>query len=210
MYQELYEKSIDTAIITEDQSTNTLENFANSMNSSQGQEILNGMKKAGVLATNFHVPRGENIACLFAPGAELEKGLSAQEVLTRRVAEAKNGDVYKQILGWMSDPTNPDFRARESMEKVWSKGLNDPEFLTYWLGYIGMVEDPRVLQATVQKLNSDATRGQAIEAFGKANLDFNSLSASDLTQLSQEEFRQIADKLQILSTGEYRANPNTK
>ncbi len=209
MYQELYGKPIDSAILTEDQSTNTLTNFAHSMDSVQGQEILDGMIKAGVLAANFHVPRGEDIATLFAPGASLEKGVSAQDMLSKRVMEAKNGEVYKKILDWMSDPSNEDLRAREGWEKVWLKGLNDPQILTYWLGYLGMVEDPRILQNTVQRLNVDqARRNQAILAFSQAGLDFDQLSATDLTNLPQDEFRQIAEKLKILTTKEYRAMPN--
>lgn len=210
MYQELYGKPIDSAIIIEDQSTNTLMNFAHSMDSVQGQEILDGMIKAGVLAANFHVPRSEDIATLFAPGASLEKGVSAQDMLSERVMEKKNGEVYGKILDWMSDPNNKDLRAREGWEKVWSKGLNDPQLLTYWLGYLGMVEDPRILQNTVQKLNLDqARRGQAMLAFNQAGLDFDQLSATDLANLPQDEFGQIAEKLKILTTKEYRAMPNS-
>ena len=208
MYEELYGKSIDSAIVTEDRSTNTLENFANSMNSDQGQEILNGKIKTGVLAADFHVPRGEDIACLFAPGAELEKGLSAQDVLTKRVAEAKNKDVYQQILNWMSDAKNPDLRAREGLEMVFSKALRDPDLLTYWLGYVGIVEDPRVLQATVERLNLDPLlKSQATDAFKLAGLDYNELAGVDLTQVPQDDFRQIAEKLKVLMTKEYRKMP---
>jgi hypothetical protein len=208
MYQELYGKSIDLAIVTEDRSTNTLENFANSMNSDQGQEILNGKIKTGVLAADFHVPRGEDIACLFAPGAELDKGLSAQEVLLKRVAEAKTKVVYQQILNWMSNTKNPDLRAREGMEKVFSEALHDPDLLTYWLGYVGIVEDPRALQATFEQLNSDPLlKPQATDAFKLAGLDYNKLAGVDLTQMSHDDFRQIAEKLKILMTKEYRKMP---
>jgi len=208
MYQELYGKSIDSVIITEDQSTNTLTNFARSINSAEGQEILDGMIKAGVLAANFHVPRGEDIATLFAPGVSLEKGVPAQDLLSERVMETKNGEVYSKILDWMSDPQNPDLRARGSMEEVWSKGLNDPEFLAYWLGYVGMVKDPRVLQATVQGLNVDPLRrAQAVEVFKIAGLDYNGLIGLDLTQMPQAEFKAIADKLTILATAGYRKMP---
>jgi hypothetical protein len=209
MYQEQYGKPIDSVIVLEDKSTNTLTNFAHSMDSQDGKAILDGMIKAGVLGTNFHVPRGEDIATLFAPGTELANGVSAQSLLSERVTEMKNGEVYRKILDWMSDPENSDLRAREAWEKVWSHGLNDPELLTYWLGYLGMVEDPRVLQDTVQKLNSDPDRrNQAILAFYQADrLDFEQLSATDLTSLPQEEFKQIAEKLTILTMPGHRAMP---
>lgn len=206
-YQEIYGKPIDSVIIIEDRSTNTLENFANSINSDQGQDILNGMKNTGVLAANFHVPRGEDIAYLFAPGGNFEQGSSAQQVLSTRI-EGRNKQTYERILNWMSDPRNQDLRAREGMEKVWTGALNDPELLTYWLGYIGVVEDPRVLQSTVQRLNSDPTwRSQAVNAFNKVGLDFNTLASTELTKMDLTQFRQIADKLKILSTKEYRAMP---
>ena len=207
-YQEQYGRPIDSVIVLEDKSTNTLTNFAHSMDSMDGKAILDGMIKAGVLGTNFHVPRGEDIAMLFAPGVELQKGTSAQDILEKRVIGSEVEEEYRKILGWMSDPENSDLRAREAWEKVWSHFLSDPELLTYWLGYLGMVEDPRVLQNTVQKLNSDPDRrNQAILAFNQAGLDFDQLSSSDLTSLPAEDFKQIAEKLTILSTPEYRAMP---
>ena len=207
-YQEQYGKPIDSVIVLEDQSTNTLTNFAHSIDSMDGKAILDGMIKAGVLATNFHVPRGEDIATLFAPGAELQKGTSAQDILEKRVIGSKVEEEYKKILDWMSDPNNEDLRAREAGERRWTKGLNDPDFLSYWLGYLGIVKDPRVLQDTVQRLNKDPDRrNQAVLVFNQAGLDFDQLSASDLTSLPEEDFKQIAQKLTILSTPEYRAMP---
>jgi hypothetical protein len=207
MYQDIYGKSIDSSILIEDRSTNTLENFANSMNSEQGHEMLDGMKSAGVLAADFHVPRGEDIAYLFTPGGNLDHGNSAQSIL-RQVAELKNKQSYARIIKWMSDPDNQDFRAREAMEKIWTGALKDPELLTYWLGYIGTVEDPRVLQSTVKKLSSEpAWKIQAQNAFRQADLDFDSLAATDLTKIDSNQFKQIADKLKILTSKEYRAMP---
>lgn len=207
MYQDIYGKPIDSAILIEDKSTNTLENFANSINSEQGQEILDGMKKAGVLAADFHVPRGEDIAYLFAPGGNFEQGSSAQSVLGQR-AESNNKQTYGRIIKWMSDPDNQDFRAREAMEAIWTGALKDPELLTYWLGYIGIVEDPRVLQSTVRRLSSDpAWKTQAQNAFSQADLDFDSLTTTDLTKMDPNQFKQIADNLKLLATKEYRAMP---
>jgi len=207
MYQEKYGRPIDSSIIIEDGSTNTLENFANSLNSDEGKDMLNGMKKTGVLSADFHVPRAEDIAYLFAPGGNFKEGDSAQKILEQRI-EGKNRASYKKILNWMTDPSNTDLRARTSMEQVWHGALKDPELLTYWLGYIGIVEDPRVLQSTVRRLNLDKTlKGHATDAFSRVGLDFSSIAAVDLIKMDSAEFRQITDKLKVLTTKEYRAMP---
>ncbi len=207
MYQDIYGKPIDSVILIEDESTNTLENFANSINSGQGKDILDGMIKVGVLAANFHVPRGEDIAYLFAPGGNFEQGSSSQQVLSARI-EGKNKQTYEGILNWMSDPQNQDLRARIGMEKIWTEALNDPELLTYWLGYIGIVEDPRVLQSTMQRLNSDpAWRSQAVSAFSQVGLDFDSLTTENFTKIVPQNFKEISDKLKMFILKENRAMP---
>ena len=139
---------------------------------------------------------------------EKRGGISTRNIKTGEVKPVGNKDTYTRILNWMVDPQNADLNARASNEVDFSTGLKDPVYLTYWLGYIGFVEDPGVLQKTIKRLASDpAFVPQAIDAFNIAGLNFADLANTDVTQLPQSQFKEIADKLKILTTTEHRKMP---
>lgn len=209
MYQEKYGRSIDEALILEDSSTNTLENLANSLN--QNPELLDDPTKLGLLATDFHIDRSERIAALFTPGKEASRTDGAQDVLMSRlegrVTEEKNKATYREILNWMTDPANPDLVKRQGQEARWTSGLVEPQFINYWLGYIGLVKDPVVLQNTVERFREDpAWIDAARVAFGTAGLSFDQLP-TDLRAIPKEEFASIAEKLTVLASQENRVMP---
>lgn len=224
LYQEKFGKPIEDAIILEDASLNTLENFANTVNLNP-QVLEPGV--AGGLATDFHAPRTERIGFLFT-GEDGFDSLSAQSVLNQRLGErnakreglnsvnAKTGElkpvgnkmIYQEIVDWMLNPKNADLGARSANEKAFDGALQDPELLTYWLGYVGIVEDPRVLTKTVQRLSSDPRFSAAAqEAFNLAGLDFTIISKTDLINMDKFEFDSIREKLRVLMTKEYRKMP---
>lgn len=218
-------KSIEDALILEDRSTNTLENFANTVN--LNPEVL-GQNNTRGLAADFHVPRTERIAYLFTGNSDI-KSDSVQGLLQNRFDQRNkkregvlvgrkdqlvvlkpvgNKEIYAKILNWMINPKNTDANARIANEKVFDSALQDPELLTYWLGYVGIVEDPRVLQKTIQRLSSDpAFVPHAVQAFSLAGLDFAELAKIDMNSLLQSQFKEIANKLKILTAREFRAMP---
>jgi len=65
-YEKIHGKPIESAIMLEDASTNTLENLANSIN--ENPDLLKDQKTLGLLATDFHIDSSEKITALFAPG----------------------------------------------------------------------------------------------------------------------------------------------
>lgn len=224
LYQEKYGKPITEAILTEDRSTNTLENFALTVN--LNPDVLEKGVASG-LAAGFHAPRTERIGFLFT-GEEGFQSESVQELQQQRldasnqrregldVVNKTTGEVkpvgdkvmYQEILDWMNNPTNSDLNQRVSNEKDFDGALQDPDFLTYWIGYLGIVENPIVLQKTVQRLSSDPKYSEAAtEAFGLAGLDFSKVSSRDLTTMPKEEFDSIREKLRILMTPEFRRMP---
>lgn len=223
LYQEKYGKPIEEAILTEDRSLNTLENFANTVN--LNPEVLEKGVASG-LAANFHVPRTERIGFLFTgeevPGEsaqalqqsrldEINKRREGIDVVTKKTGEVKPvgaKDSYQEILDWMIDPKNEELGKKSANEKDFDGALQDPDFLTYWIGYIGIVEDPRVLQKTVQRLASDLRYSEAAtQAFGLAGLDFSKISGRDLMTMPKDEFDSLREKLRILMTKEYRRMP---
>ncbi len=223
LYEERYGKPITDAILTEDRSTNTLENFANTVN--LNPEALESGVASG-LAADFHVPRTERIGFLFT-GEEVpwesaqalaqsrldainerREGVNTLNTKTGEVKPAGNKEMYQEILDWMTDPKNEELGKKSSNEREFDGALQDPDFLTYWIGYIGIVEDPRVLQKTVQRLSSDPRYSEAAtQAFGLAGIDFSKLSGKDLTIMPKTEFDLVREKLRILMTKEYRRMP---
>ncbi len=223
LYQEKYGKPIKDVILTEDRSTNTLENFANTVN--LNPEVLEKGVASG-LASDFLVPRTERIGFLFTgeevPGESAQvlqqsrldavnqrrEGINIENTKTGEVKPAGAKDSYQEILDWMIDPKNEELGRKSANEKDFDDALQDPDFLTYWIGYIGIVENPIVLQKTVQRLSSNPRYSQAaIEAFSTAGLDFSEISARDLTSMPKEEFDSVREKLRILMTKEYRRMP---
>lgn len=223
LYQEKYGKPIEDAILTEDRSTNTLENFANTVN--LNPEVLKNGVASG-LASDFHFPRTERIGFLFTgeevPGEsaqglqqsrldEINKRREGVNVVTKKTGEVKpvgEKDTYQEILDWMIDPKNEELGKKSANEKDFDGALQDPDFLTYWIGYVGIVEDPRVLQKTVQRLSAEPRYAEAAtQAFGLAGLDFSKVSSKDLAAMPRQEFDSIREKLRILMTKEYRRMP---
>lgn len=213
-------RSIEEALILEDRSTNTLENFAKTVN--LNPEFLDSQSTGG-LAAGFHAKRTERIAYLFIGNEEI-KSDSAQGLLQERLdrknerrrdidtVDIKTGDVkpvgnnvtYMKIIDWMTDPENKDANTRSANEAAFEVALHDPEMLTNWLGYIGFVDNPRVLQLTVERLSSDPEYvSQDTEAFSLAGLDFSELAQRDIRSLPQSQLIEITDKLKILMTPEY-------
>ncbi len=217
LYQEKYGRPIEDAILTEDRSKNTLENFANAIN--LNPQVLESGVASG-LGSDFHVPRTERIGFLFT-GDETFQSESAQALQQSRldavnqrreginVTNTKTGEVkpagskdsYQEILDWMNSPENEELAKKASNETEFDEALQDPGYLTYWIGFIGIVEDPRVLQRTVQRLSSDQRYSEsATEVFSRAGLDFTKISNTDLTGMPKEEFDDLREKLRVIMT----------
>ncbi|MCL5795148.1 MAG: YdcF family protein [Patescibacteria group bacterium] len=200
IFQEKYGKSIEGSIVVEDASTNTLENLAYTLNNDP--DILkkdNKDNKVGLLGADFHLRRIAILAKIFGIQQAPRGELSAQEILRER-AQLSNKENYNKMMEYLKNALdNADLRNRILGEERWERGLIDENYIAYWLGYLGKVKDPKVLKQVIICLKNPKWVNEARGVFQKINLDFDKLSEQDLENLPEEEFTNLAEKINIIS-----------
>jgi len=211
LYLKKFGKSIETAVIVEDKSTNTLENFAFTVNNNP--DLLDQEKNIGLLGADFHVGRISVIANLFSVQEAPDGQIRAQNELKKR-AIARKKLTYQNMLNYMTNAlANSDLQQRIKGEERWESGLVDPQYLNYWLGYIGLVEDPQVLQNVVSCLNSPQWIESARLSFKTAGLDFDTIAQEDLIKFQTQEqakYKELREKLVSLKSKQLRVMPPEK
>lgn len=183
-YKAMTGRSIAEALVLEAGSTNTLENFALTLN--KHPELLTG-EKVGLMGADFHVRRMKVLADLYGVPVARRGGISAQDVLEQRAAERRKGR-YQEMLDWMGDALrNPDLRGRLKGEERWESGLVDEKYLAYWIGYAGYLEDPKLIMNILEALKDPSWRAGAEREFTRVGLDFNTFADTDLAKLRDEQ-----------------------
>lgn len=206
-YQKLNKQSIESALVVEDASTNTLQNFALTMNTHPG---LTQGEQVGVLGSDFHVRRIKVLADLY--GVPVVRGgeLSAQDMLEQKAANRRKGR-YEKILQWMGDAfRNADLRNRLKGEERWESGLVDEKYLAYWIGYAGYLEDPKLIMNILEVLKDPSWRAGAEREFARVGLDFNQFADTDLAELRDtkpDDYRDFKTRLLKLSHYTVRVLP---
>ena len=192
LYQSKYGKPIEDAIRLEDRSTNTLENFAYTINNNPN--ILQKDEKIGLLAADFHLRRAALLAHLFSVSESSRGQLSAQELLKER-AEIRGKDTLVDMQNYLRDAlNNPDLRQRLLGEERWERGLVDESFLAYWVGYLADVQNPTVVQQVMNSLKDDKWAYVVRSEFVRADLNFDEFSNEDLEKLKDknpEKYEQL-------------------
>ncbi|QQG44231.1 MAG: YdcF family protein [Candidatus Roizmanbacteria bacterium] len=208
-YGSFFEKKcgfpIDKAIILEESSTNTLENFAFTIN--DNPEILDPNLKIGFITSSFHLKRVNHIARIFSIFTNHEQK-TAQDLLKELKSEKKLIDNLiwpniKNISNLQTDIINQH-------EKRWLLGLSHPDYLAYWLGYLGLVKHPAVIQNALNLLNSDPWIETARIVFKNMGLNFDDYKNEDLMHLSknnQARYNLLIENLQKLKTPSLRRLP---
>lgn len=221
LYQERYGKPIEEAIQFEDASTNTLLNFANSIN--KNPSLISSEGETGFLATDFHIRRCLFLAKLFsmieAPpenlAAEAQRLLAeldqifnvqgpiikAQTILGER-AKIRGKQTYQEIQEWLLNlEENIDLQERVKGEKRWTRGLTDPSFLEYFACYFGQFNNPETLKPLQNFLGLLRQPGwfqKAGEVFKRMGLNLDEFKPEDLPQLLKEDpekFQQLTEGL---------------
>lgn len=200
LYLKKYGRNIDEVIKIEDVATNTLENFACSIN--KYPELLTEDAKVGFLTANHHLDRVQGLAKLFS----LNGGkLCAQEILkNQQLDEVANAEALSSITTITSDET--EILKNKSL----LKGLEDPAYLTFWLGYVAMVKNPKVLHNIMLKFEDPNWNSCAEKTFAKIGLKFSDYQGKDLMKLAKTDaatFNYLINKLQELKKPEYRVIP---
>ncbi len=204
LYQKKYKKSIDESLFIEDASTNTLENFAFSIN--KYPELLNNDVCLGFLTAGHHLDRVVMLGNLFCLKGE---SLCAKEILeTMKQDKELSGFEAREDIKNSTEDLDPTQNITQ--EKHWRKGLEDPEYISYWLGYVAMVEHPFVINNIMQKFKDPqwGTFGEKI--FAQVGLTLSDYQEIDLVQLAETDivaYDEFTGKLQELRKPDYRLKP---
>lgn len=193
LYEKKYGRSIDKAIIIEDASTNTLENFAYTINTFP--EILSKNIRVGFISADHHLKRITKLAELFSVPLSFKCQQSARQLLVE--------------AGINISSQKSDLRLKQK-EKQWITGLSEPRYLTYWLGFIGLVKSPFLIQRVINKLKEDEWLKAAEETFEKLSLSFNEIKNEDFTKLAyynSTKYNIFLEKLTKLRSPQYRILP---
>lgn len=208
LYQRKYHKSIEDAIKLEDASTNTIENFSYSIN--KVPTLTMEGARIGFITANYHLKRVALLAKLFSvQGAHIEK-YSAQQILQEQV-NAREVEIEEEVIDDVKEvDKNPQIDMIMKVEKRWMEALTNPQYLTYWLGYLGDVNQPTVIQNALNRLKEPDWRKAAEKTFQQFGLHLTDYLNADLTKLSKQspdKYNSLIKCLKTLKTPQYRQKP---
>lgn len=188
-YREKHGRDIGEVVKLEDRATNTLENFALTIN--KNPDIFE--KKVGLLSVNHHLKRILLLANRFGIDSTKDDEISAQLELEER-ARKRAKKAYEKLV----QTKLPEEYTWEKGEKRWIAGLEEPQFINYWIGYIAEIKDPEIVQRIIGKMNSPEWIQAIRSAFSQVGLDFNEFENEDLVRLQKEnpaKYSEFREKL---------------
>ena len=191
LYFKKYNRDIKEAIILEEESTNTLENFVYSINCCP--KLLLKTTRAGLLSAGHHLRRISILAELFLLSKNAKSQISAQELLG-------HGQTESSYLA--------EIQEKESR---FIKGLKDPKYLTYWLGYFGELKYPSIVQKMIKRIQEEEWQKSANQAFKTIGMDINEFVKEDLIALSEknpQKYDYFLQNLRKFKSPEYRRIPD--
>jgi hypothetical protein len=204
-YEEKYGKPIDEVMKLESDATNTLENIVLTIN--KQPELLKEKAHIGFLTADYHVDRAASIGNRFGI-YEAEGGkLSAQHMLRNR-AEARSKAFYVNIEDVMLDNETDYIRDFMKDQRRWIFGLTDPEYAGYWIGYLGKLEDPSLIQSFFNTVTADDRWTVSLRrVLHEAGIDFDTLVRTDLPHMAKNDpqaYNDLRAKFSALTTSAYR------
>lgn len=210
LYFKRYGHDIQEVITIEDKATNTLENFAYTIN--KNPELLSDQKKVGFLTAKHHLKRVSLLAQIFSIRQADESQLCAQDILASEsvvseIETESEADVLEEVEMFQKSQNIKELEKRESQ---FIRGLEEPEYLTYWFGYLGDVKHPKVIQRAMSRLNQPEWVEVAKSVFKQIGLDVRDYQTADLCELSKRDpnkYYMLVEGLKKLKTPEYRRLP---
>jgi hypothetical protein len=207
-YGELYFKKygydIEERISLEDSSTNTLENFACTVN--KYPELLLDETQVGFLAVEHHIDRVAMFGQLFSLQGDK---LCAQKMLkAMKIADEFTGNENLEYIEATEKFVEDQLIVTQ--EKRWRKGVMEPEYIAYWLGYVAMVKHPQVLHNIMQRFNDPSWGSCGEKTFAKIGLKLSDYQGKDILKLAETDvktFNYLTSKLQELKKPEFRTLP---
>ena len=213
LYKKRYGRDIHEVIIIEDKATNTLENFAYTIN--KNPELLSEQKRICFLTAKHHLKRVSLLSQIFSIRHADESKLCAQEILsTSKDIQTESFTVVeeeKQVTEIVSHYQESQYtKELETQEAQFIRGLIEPEYLTYWFGYLGDVKNPRVLQKAMRRLNEPQWSEVARNVFEQLGLNMQEYTKQDICELSERDpnkYYLLVEGLKKLKKPEYRRVP---
>lgn len=210
MYEKKFGKMIDEVVLVEDAATNTLENISFVLN--KYPDLLEGDTRIGYLSARHHLRRIKLLTSLFSLKCEEENQLlSAQELVKQAhtaVVDASDGEVNH-----VDEMNYLDVRMQSDREERWRRGLNEPEYVAYWLGYLGDVKYPLLIQKTLKRLTEEPWNNHTSKALAKVGVNFAEYRSLDLCTLAKnnpEKYLYLVNSLQKLKSTEHRKFPSVE
>jgi uncharacterized SAM-binding protein YcdF (DUF218 family) len=192
----------------EDESTNTLENLAYSVNKSPG--LADGTLTVGLLAAEFHIRRVTTLAQLFSLNVGWGCQFSSSQILGAR-AELRSRWKYVKMERYMCDQLrNNDLRSRWLTELQLEYGLAAESWLKYWLGYLGDVKNPLIVQRVINALAHPRWHREATALLVKVGVNVDGYSGADLVDMQANRshaYDALIGGLKRLKTSEFREVP---
>lgn len=220
-YTQYVEEVLKPMMVLENKADNTIGNVVFSANT-QPEDFMPEASLA-LITSGHHLNRSEGLIGRVT-GKQNVDVLSAQQILEDegRIREFSSPVLAMQTfqLGDQYDSNaeqpdrrnklgeiNPDLESKVKGEEKWSSYLTNPDKLLYWIGYVGMLEDPRMVRNILQYLLADSERKSAAETiFQRIGFTFDGYAAMveradifpkvfelmqiQLTKLTAKEIRQ--------------------
>jgi phage pi2 protein 07 len=200
LYEKKYGRKIDDVIRIENAATNTLENFSYSVN--KFPHLLQEEKKIGFLSAGHHMKRLKLLAQIFGIPLGDNYGLASQQLLK---------DAEEDLMCEIIDEHNcTDTKEQFSREERWIKALSQPEYVTYWLGYVAEVEHMYVLQKAIDRFRDESWRKAATTALSQVSIDIDEVVTTNLETLAKtnpQKFVYLVSALKQLKQPAYRILP---
>ncbi|GEM_PF-1993087 len=206
LYFEKYHRSIDEVIKLENEASNTLQNFSLCLN--KYALLLTEDKKIGLLTARHHLNRVAYLAKLFSLKGARDGEVCAQELL-RMFSSELNDRGHEKVL---RDPEAEDIDAEQIIQREgrWVRAMEDPNYVSYWCGYVAEVKYPVVVQKIIYKLQ-DPLWFEAIEQllnqFGLRASEFQDVDLDYLYQHDPQKYHLFVNTLQKCKSPEYRKMP---
>lgn len=207
MYEKKFGRMIDDAVLIEDASTNTLENISFVLN--KYPQILDDETRIGYLSARHHLRRIKLLANLFSLQCEHDEQLLAAQELVEQAQTSVVESIDSQTSP-VDEKNYLDAKTLSDREERWRRGLKEPEYVTYWLGYLADVKYPRLIQKTLRRLYNEEWRSCTSKALAKVGVNFEAYKDVDLCLLakeSPEKYASLVERLKMLKAPEHRLLP---
>lgn len=146
MFEKKYGTLIDDVVKVEEAARNTLENFSFVIN--KYPFLIEKDIRVGYLSAKHHLRRIQLLAKVFSLDCEEDNQLLAAHELL----DGNKAVIDHKSIDHVDEDNNFDVKAQCVKEELWSRGLKEPEFVSYWLGYLGDIKYPSIIQNTLKTL----------------------------------------------------------